>query len=221
MMHALLLACGLALVLATASPALDLGMSGLFHDPAGEGFWLARHWLTEGIHEAVQAMPIPLAVAFIAMAVAWPGRRKAGLFLLIAGIAGPILTANTLLKDHWGRARPREVVEFGGTATFTRAWLPSDQCDRNCSFVSGDAALGFFLHTPFYVVPARLRRRVFLAGFVGGGMLFGGLRILMGAHFLSDVLWAGALMLLASGLVHGAMYGAARTRQAWSDILRT
>jgi lipid A 4'-phosphatase len=221
MTKALFLLYGLALALVTAVPAIDLQTSALFHDQAGAGFWLGSHWLTLGIHEAVQRLPLVLALGFIAMVVAWPGRRKLGLFLLLAGIAGPILTANTLLKDHWGRARPREVAEFGGSATFTRAWQMTDQCERNCSFVSGDASLGFFLHTPFYGVPARLRRRVFIAGFVGGGTALGGLRILMGAHFLSDVLWAGALMLLTSALVHAAMYGPAQTRAAWREAFGT
>jgi membrane-associated PAP2 superfamily phosphatase len=41
----------------------------------------------------------------------------------------------------------------------------------------------------------------------------------MGAHFLSDVLWAGALMLVSSALVHTLMYGGKATRAAWVDVL--
>jgi len=209
-----------ALLLVTAIPTLDVYTAALFFDARGAGFWLQGHWLASAAHEAVQALPELLAAAFLLTALAWPARRKAALFLLAAGIAGPILLANTLLKDHWGRARPREVVEFGGQAQFTRAWQPAAECVRNCSFVSGDGALGFYLHSFFYIAPAHLRRAVFAAGFLGSGTLFGGLRIAMGAHFLSDVLWAGALMLLSSACVHALFFGRAATRTAWADVLR-
>jgi membrane-associated phospholipid phosphatase len=42
---------------------------------------------------------------------------------------------------------------------------------------------------------------------MGLGALFGGARILMGAHFLSDVLYAAVLMLLVANLLHRAMFG--------------
>jgi membrane-associated PAP2 superfamily phosphatase len=209
----------LALAGATLFPTLDLHTSALFHTPDGSGFRLRDHGLSLALHEAVQGLPRLLAAAFLISALLWPTRRKAAIFLLIAGIAGPILIANTLLKDHWGRARPRDVTEFGGQARFTRAWLPAAECHRNCSFVSGDGALGFYLHSFFYVAAPRWRRTVFAAGFFGTGLLFGGIRIAMGAHFLSDVLWAGALMLLSSALVHTLMYGGKATRAAWVDVL--
>lgn len=209
----------LTLLLVTAFPALDIHTAALFFDAGGTGFWLQGHGLATALHEAVQTLPELLAATFLLTAVAWPARRKAALFLLAAGIVGPILLANTLLKDHWGRARPREVAEFGGQAQFTRAWVPAAECARNCSFVSGDGALGFYLHSFAYVVRPRLRRAAFAIGFLGSGALFGGLRIAMGAHFLSDVLWAGALMLLSSACVHALIYGHEATRAAWRDAL--
>ncbi len=41
------------------------------------------------------------------------------LFLGICLGVGPGLIANLMLKDQWGRARPKHVVEFGGSKTFT------------------------------------------------------------------------------------------------------
>jgi len=208
-----------ALVLMTVFADLDLAVSRFFFDPDVRAFPLQGHPLASATHEAVQALPELLAGAFVLTALLWPARRKAALFLLAAGVAGPILLANTLLKDHWDRARPRDVTEFGGPARFTPAWLPASECTRNCSFVSGDGALGFYLHTFFYVLPPRRRRAMFVAGFFGTGALFGGLRVAMGAHFLSDVLWAGALMLVSSACVHRLIYGPEATRTAWRDVL--
>ncbi|HAZ61685.1 MAG TPA: hypothetical protein DCY89_08940 [Gammaproteobacteria bacterium] len=218
-MRPTLAVCTAALVLVTVFPGLDLIVSRFFFDPDARAFPLQGHPLASAAHEAVQALPELLAGAFLLTALVWPARRKAALFLLAAGVAGPILLANTLLKDHWDRARPRDVAEFGGQARFTPAWLPASECTRNCSFVSGDGALGFYLHTFFYVLPPRFRRTVFVAGFFGTGTLFGGLRVAMGAHFLSDVLWAGALMLASSCCVHRLIYGPDATRAAWRDVL--
>ena len=69
------------------------------------------------------------------------------LYVLICLGIGPGLVANTLLKDQWGRARPREVAEFGGQRACTPALVPTNQCARNCSFVSGEASSAF---VPFY-----------------------------------------------------------------------
>ena len=74
----------------------------------------------------------------------WRLDRKALVFLVAATALGPGLIANTVLKDHWGRARPYQTDSFGGTRQFTPAPLPAAQCERNCAFVSGHAALGVF-----------------------------------------------------------------------------
>jgi lipid A 4'-phosphatase len=81
-------------------------------------------------------------------------------FLLLTLGIGPGLFVNTILKDHYGRARPFQVSEFGGNDHFTPAFVISDQCDTNCSFVSGDASLGYFGLAFFFVVR---RRRILIA----------------------------------------------------------
>ena len=73
-------------------------------------------------------------------------------FLAICLVVGPGLVANTVLKDNWGRARPKHVAEFNGASTFTPPLLPARECHRNCSFVSGEAASIFL---PFYAAAAR------------------------------------------------------------------
>lgn len=122
------------------------------------------------------------------------------LFLLFTLGIGPGLFVNVVLKDHWGRARPFRVTEFGGDRRFTAAFVVSDQCKTNCSFVSGDASLGYFGLAFFFI--AR-RRRTFIAGAaILAGTLLGLVRMAQGAHFLSDVIFSGVFTFLAAWLLY-------------------
>lgn len=144
--------------------------------------------------------------------------RRAWLFLLVSLIAGPGLLANTVFKDQWGRARPAHILEFGGQREHTPPLVLSDQCARNCSFVAGDPALGFWLTAFAFVVPLALSRAVLYGGLVAGA-LAGLLRIGMGGHFLSDVLYAGVFMILGIGAIHAFMFGWRTTAERWRSWL--
>jgi lipid A 4'-phosphatase len=198
----------LALALFLAAPGIDLATSRLFF-VAGSGFPYGRWPPFLLLHHAVPWITAAI-LAVLAFAAGWlffAGRplwrfdRKALLFLLLATAIGPGLLANTLFKDHWGRARPVQVSEFGGTRQFTPAAVPSNQCPRNCSFVSGDAALGFSLIAfAFLLEPGRKRRRG-IAAALAFGALIGLARVAEGAHFLSDVVFAGFVVWGSSALL--------------------
>ncbi len=134
--------------------------------------------------------------------VRWRRRRRDALFILLLLALGPGLLVNVILKDHVGRARPREVVQFGGSHRFTEIWQPGTT-GRNSSFPSGHASVAFFLIAPWFVF--RRRNRTLARAFLAGGILFGcavgWARILQGGHFLSDVLWAGGLVYLTGALL--------------------
>jgi lipid A 4'-phosphatase len=120
-------------------------------------------------------------------------------FLLSLGL-GPGLIVNTVIKNHSGRARPFQIKEFGGQQQFTRPFVLSDQCKTNCSFVSGDAAIGYFGLVFFFV--AR-RRRIFIASAaLSAGTLIGLIRMAQGAHFLSDVIFAGVFTFLTTWFLY-------------------
>ena len=125
-----------------------------------------------------------------------PGLRRlrrpaAALFLgLVLGLG---LLAHGVLKENWGRARPVQVSQFGGEASFTPPWQPTSECRRNCSFVSGHAGTGFALIALGALATAR-RRRFWLVTGWSAGLLLGALRIAQGGHFLSDVLFGGLLL---------------------------
>ena len=108
------------------------------------------------------------------------------LFLLLALVLGPGLVVNQVFKENWGRARPREVVDFGGAHQYTPPFEISKQCDGNCSFVSGHASGAFFILTLSWV----FRQRRWFWFSLGLGGLVGLGRVLQGGHFVSDVVFA-------------------------------
>ena len=127
-------------------------------------------------------------------------------FLLVILGVGPGLVANVMFKDHWGRARPRTVVEFGGTKHFTPPLVFSKECYRNCSFVSGEVSSA---SVPFFAAALLLPqfRIALLAGGVATGFAAGLIRIAQGGHFLSDVVFAAIFMALTASALHVLLIG--------------
>lgn len=183
------------------APGIDLWASGLFFRP-GDGFFLANAGIVRVLYRAVPWIVIAQAVGVPILLLLgwWRGRAVAGLglrqglFVLLVLAVGPGLAVNAVLKDHWGRARPSQVVKFGGSQAFTPAPLPATACDRNCSFVSGHAAAGFGLIAFAFLAKDRRRRKALGAGAVAAGTLIGLARMAQGAHFLSDVVFAGLVV---------------------------
>jgi membrane-associated PAP2 superfamily phosphatase len=129
---------------------------------------------------------------------------KPGLFLVILLALGPGLIVNSVFKEYWGRPRPREIVEFGGTKQFLHPWQKGI-AHKGRSFPSGHASAAFYLTAPFFIYRRRNPRAA--AWWLTGGLLFGVLmsvaRITQGGHFLSDNLWAwGVVHLTAVGLYY-------------------
>lgn len=218
-----------ALIAATVYPPIDLRIAAQFYKTPG-GFYLEHYRFYSFIHYFAIKGAWYGGFAFVALFIISFFRRKGFIgvsskgwvFLLLALVVGPGLIANAGLKDHWGRARPREVHEFGGPETFSPALIPQKEEEGNGSFVAGDGAFGSYLHSIAYLVPLsptpRRSRRTFW-GLVALGGVFGYVRIAMGAHFFSDVLYAALFMFMASAMVHAALFGWGRTRDYWRGWL--
>jgi lipid A 4'-phosphatase len=202
---AFLLLCG-GLVL---FPSIDLWASGLFYR-AGDGFFLADWPLFRILHgDLPYAVIIFTALLVIALIAALLRRRpvlgldaKTALFLLLSLALGPGLTVNTIFKDHWGRARPVQIAEFGGEKKLTPAFVPTDQCARNCSFPAGDPSIGFYLVSAAFLMPGLRSRRWGIGGALALGAALGIARIAQGGHFLSDVVASGFLVFAMSWLLY-------------------
>ncbi|MFK7974156.1 MAG: phosphatase PAP2 family protein [Rickettsiaceae bacterium] len=122
-------------------------------------------------------------------------------FLLLTVLISPGLIVNTVLKENIGRARPRSIVEFGGSKSFSGSFVCADQCASNCSCSSGHAAMGFWFSAFAYVASYLYFTRIYLLG-VLFGVLVGLSRIVMGGHFTSDVLISGFIVLLFNHLIY-------------------
>lgn len=205
-----------AIGLATAAvfltrPDIDLAVASMFAD-GSSGFPLRHHPVPKFFNALINILALIVALGCIAgltlairlrMAIAGLWARQYA-FLLASLIAGPGLIANALFKENWGRARPRQVLEFGGTAEFSPPLLIADQCSSNCSFVSGDASMGFFFLALAMVTPAR-HRKFAIAAALAFGSFIGFMRIIQGAHFLSDVIFAGVFVSLTIALLYRIM----------------
>lgn len=199
-------------VLFLAFPQIDLIANGFFYRPE-QGFLLTGNVLFDAIRAylgvlVIALLALPLLVWGLAKftrrehAEKWRGRRPAALFLALSLLLGPGLLVNTVFKDQWGRARPAQVEEFGGTARFTPAWVMSDQCGKNCSFVCGDASVGFVLLAVAFV---SRRPRLWLSIGITAGAALGLMRMGQGGHFFSDVIFSFYAVFFAAWLLHRFM----------------
>jgi lipid A 4'-phosphatase len=200
-------------------PDLDLKLVAPFYDQARGGFWRgfdpailrardAATWLI-----ALIALPAGVALALKLVRprrpLTIPGR--AIILMLVTLALGPGVLTNVVLKEHWGRPRPIDVAEFGGDEHFRPWWDPRGDCPKNCSFVAGEPSGAFWTLAPAMLVPVPWRALA-----TGAALAFGaavGLqRMVSGAHFFTDVVFAGVLTFLLIWLVHGWLYRWPRTR---------
>lgn len=202
----LILACFLvSSILLREFPAIDLGISGIFFNA---GFHLKDQWWYRVARDCLVHF-IWLSMASIVAIGVFNRLAKRNLcgidskkvcYLFLVLILGAGLIVNVMFKDHFGRARPRDIEEFGGSKRFTPAFVVSNECNTNCSFSSGEGAAGFF--SLALALALSRKRAIFLAGMAIGSLVSLS-RIAAGAHFFSDTVVSFFVMLiLADGLYH-------------------
>jgi membrane-associated phospholipid phosphatase len=101
--------------------------------------------------------------------------------------------------------RPVDVTQFGGTDRFTPWWDPRGPCTENCSFIAGEPSGAFWTLAPAALAPPQWRLLTYGAALAFGAFI-GGLRIAVGGHFFTDVVFAGVFMFLLAWVVHGLIY---------------
>lgn len=209
-----LLVAVVALVLAIAFitlPQLDLMASGsLYRD----GAWLLDRdspWLYPiyvGLPRLGQLVFLLVSVLLVLSLVdrhgKFHGMRSVLVFLFAGILVGPVLVVDVGLKDHSGRARPINVQPFGGAKEFSPAFIPANQCIKNCSFVSGHVVGASFIMA-FGWLGARPIRRRWLLGSLGFAGVVGLARMLPGGHFLSDVAFAWLFVYFSLWLTEGLL----------------
>jgi membrane-associated PAP2 superfamily phosphatase len=200
-------------------PQLDIAITRQFFDSALGVF--PSHYnavaprLRDAFNYTTAALVAPAVLALV-LKLLLPRRRmliaaRAALFLVGTMALAPGLMANVILKENWSRPRPIEVKQFGGELAFVPWWDPRGTCDKNCSFVAGEGAGGFWTLAPAALAPPAWRPLAYAAALVFGASA-GGLRMMGGAHFFSDVAFSGVFTFLIIWLVHGLIYRWPATR---------
>ncbi|SLN52116.1 PAP2 superfamily protein [Pseudoruegeria aquimaris] len=213
----------LSAILFSLYPQVDLAVSSTFHTEAG--FRIAQSPAYARARSAMEHLYYAAALGSLVgfLLSLWRGTilrspRRIWGTLTAVWLLGPGLIVNGILKEYWGRARPAHLAEFGGTAEFTPALLPADQCARNCSFVSGEAAGAaafgvtlWLLSAPIGSAPLRFALRGVAVAIVIVGAL---LRVIAGRHFLSDVIFA---VIIVTGLALVLLHLTGRPKKETAD----
>ena len=206
--------CFIAWVFFLFYPHLDITMAGYFYNPATQGFIGST---SEGIlgflHHFAMLFPIYYSIIVILfllgslfIAKFRIKKRKGIFFVALCLWIGPGLVVNFVFKDHWGRPRPVMVQEFAGEKVFQKPFVISNQCGKNCSFVCGDASMGFWLFAFMPLLATRRKKLLaFSAAIIAGGGL-GLMRMAQGGHFFSDVVFCGIFVYICTWAVYWVMY---------------
>lgn len=199
-------------ILFTVFPEWDMAIAGYFFTER-RGFSIAAASWAKHVRTAANWIPWlfagPAFAALILKLMFPTGRMfmpaRAAVLLAATMALGPGLLVNGILKEHWGRPRPVHVDSFGGSHAF-KPWYRSDgTCPTNCSFVSGEGALGYWLVAPASLVPGPAGAVAMVAA-VAFGTLAGGLRIAFGGHFFTDVVFSGVLVILLIAAARWLLY---------------
>lgn len=218
---------GLAIALAVAlliggvfavHPQFDLDLAALFYKPETHSFAASGVWVEYVRDAASLLITLLVAPAFFAVVgkLVMPSRRmliggRAALFLIATLALGPGLLANGILKEHWARMRPEDVTQLGGSKRFTPWWDPRGPCPENCSFIAGEPSGAFWTLAPAALAPPQWRPLAYGAALAFGAAM-GVLRMAGGAHFFTDVGFAGVLTFLVVWTLHGLIYRWPQTR---------
>jgi membrane-associated PAP2 superfamily phosphatase len=178
-------------------------------DMAVANFWYDQGWPSQ--KDAIwqlfyQGVPIVSGIILVGSLLVligslWVNRlhalRKPISVLFVTMVLGPGLLVNGVFKDHWGRPRPRQVEEFGGSMHYLPPFKPafgqnglSLPCGH-CSVPFAFYALSLVSSTPLGKVSWAI-----VATVMGGGT--GAARIAAGGHFLSDVILSAWFSFLAA-----------------------
>jgi lipid A 4'-phosphatase len=209
-------------------PAIDLRVSQVFYDPA-TGFVIDGHPLTEALRMTGWNLAILLCLAAaFGTILGTAGREvllptRAWAFILTLYTLGPGVMVELLTKPLWGRVRPPQVTEFGGSLHFSPPNELVDFCTRNCSFVSGEVSGATVTALAFLLIRFHVRHRLhkpvsflLLAAAWCLPLAVALQRVASGRHFLSDTLFA-VLFTLLLALALSALLRLFSRRLGWAQ----
>ncbi len=183
---------------------IDIDFSSLFYQ---NGFYLKGSLYETFFYKSVPIIISTLAIGSITLflynAISKKNilgiDKKTILYIILVLSLAPGLIVNTTLKENWGRARPMDIVQFGGNKEFTPAFILSNQGGNSFSSGHGSAAfsiLGFALL-------ARSRKKLWITLALSYGVAVSFARIIGGGHFLSDNLTSFFIVYIATYALYG------------------
>lgn len=136
----------------------------------------------------------------------WTEYKTIASIILLLAIINPLLFVQ-IVKVVWGRTRPRDVLWGGGVYT---PWFIINGATGNKSFPSGHTAMGWMLLPLLILVrerewkdPVKILTWV---GVIGWGLFVGASRVVVAAHFASDVLFSTGVASVCMILLYYTFY---------------
>lgn len=200
------------------TPAIDLAMARHFYQPghgfSSNGFYAFFYnygfWPADILFVLSAGM---LIMSFLSPR--YKDWRRPALTLFLTFAIGAGLIVHGLLKDHWGRPRPKQTIEFGGTQPFRPYYEPNffHQPQPSKSFPCGHGSTGFYFFALALVGRRIGNRTLFWSGLFVAivlGFLLSLTRIAQGGHFFSDALMSALIMWLTAYFCDKWIYADAR-----------
>ena len=202
------------LILAPFTPGIDLAISHYFYDKE-TGFSTHPFFIFLYKYGPILAQIVSYlaGIAFILSFISnkfktW--RRPAACLVLTMAI-GAGLIVHAVLKDNWGRPRPKQSTEFGGNQSFRPFYHPNifDQPEPSKSFSCGHCSMGFYFFALALVGKRLHNKALYISSFLFAiilGILLSLTRIAQGGHFFSDTLITAVIMWLTAYAIDRWIY---------------
>lgn len=121
------------------------------------------------------------------------------LYVLTSLISAGVILSDWLIKPFFKRARPGQVIQ--NLKTYTPPFKIGLECDKNCSFVSGEVAVATAFLAFLVLIPAKYRQKslYLIALWI---FIMAGVRMAQIGHYLSDTIFAILLILMMLVCLH-------------------
>lgn len=207
------------------SVELDKAASSFFFNPETARFSSCPLWdffYNWGTYPALLTALAAFALLIASLFYSPLFKFRKSLSVIVFTLAiGSGLIVHGLLKDHWGRPRPRQTVLFGGAYPYVPFYIPHFKGTKKVaeeneaavnggqkeilrSFPCGHCTMGFFFFSLMYAFKRHGKKGLSLLSLglaLGLGFFLSLSRIAVGGHFLSDTLASFAIMWLTAALL--------------------